>query len=288
MTDKVLLIKFIGSVLIFISAIAGIASPLIFRKMLWIARAQSLAGGIFLGAGIVHLLDDAFVSMRTLHIDYPVAPLVTLITFTLFTVISFFSYSKEQMDDADKSANDENYITLMDGMPSMLTDSASVDPPLFGTNFLTIPKLSLYIILSIHSFIEGFALGILKKFLQTLGLFLAMVGFKIIEAFALGFYMISDRPKKKLYWSLSIIYSFLTPLFCIVGHYVNKASNERTIGVISAFSAGTFIFVGFSEWRGISTQKSKMNMREKIWHFSSFVAGVGWMLLIAGIETIYK
>lgn len=288
MISWILLAKYIGSFLIFLSAIAGLSCPLFFRKATWQVRGESLAGGIFLGAGIVHLLDDAFLSIRKLKLHYPLAPAVAISTYVIFTLISICTISEKDNEEAQSEIPDECSITLMDGTPTMLSDAQSVDPPLFGTNYLTIQKWSLYIILCIHSFIEGFGLGILPKLTPTIGFYLAMVGFKPIEAFALGLFMIQDRPKKVLYWVLTIIYSLLTPIFSIIGMYVNKKSGDQTIGIISAFSAGSFLYVGFTEWKNLYSKKKELSKKEKCWNFFMFFGGVLWMLFIAGIETIYE
>ncbi|EAX95861.1 ZIP Zinc transporter family protein [Trichomonas vaginalis G3] len=288
MINKVVLAKYLGSFFIFLSAIAGLSFPLFFRKATWQIRGECLAGGIFLGAGIVHLLDDAFLNLQNIKLNYPLAPAVCLATFVIFTLISFLTVSEEKPAEIATDSQDENMITLMDGTPNMLSDAQSITPTLFGTKYLSIQKWSLYIILCIHSFIEGFGLGILLKFTKVVGLYVAMIGFKPIEAFALGLFMIEDRPKKSLYWILSVIYSILTPIFSIVGIYIDKLAGHDTIGIISAFSAGSFLYVGSYEWKNLLYKKKDFSRKERAWNYFMFLGGVVWMLFIAEIETIYE
>ncbi|EAY15566.1 transporter, Zip family-related protein [Trichomonas vaginalis G3] len=152
---------------------------------------------------------------------------------------------------------------------------------------LSIPTISLYIIMCIHSITAGLALGILKKLDGVIAILCAIVGHKPVEAFAISLVVIKERPHKFLFWPLIIFYTLMTPLGIIVGILVVEfVQNNLALGIVSAFSAGTFLFVGAYEWSYMVADKGQLANCEKLWHFLMFFIGVVWMLLIALVETL--
>ena len=285
------LMKCIAAALIGISTVLGCVFPMCFKAQKWTSRAESLAGGVFLGAGLAHLLQEAFEDIDdSWNTRYPVAPAVCLVTFVILTCVQLFSYSEHDEQFVVETNRDELLSSLVDGTTSFVGDD-SYDPnqalTKFGKNYLTVPTLSLYLIMDIHSMIEGIALGILKDATRTLAIFLAIIGHKPIEAFALALILLKDKPYKALYWVLIAFYSLLTPVGIIAGMWISNHSNNAWKGIISAFSAGTFLFVGCSEWGEMFEHKVDWSCGEKSWHYFMFVTGLVWMLLIAIAEAIY-
>ena len=140
----------------------------------------------------------------------------------------------------------------------------------------------------IHSTIEGIALGILPDYTRAVAIFCAIIGHKPVEAFAMGLILLKDTPKKALYWILCVIYTLLTPAGIIIALWVSTMMSAGVRGIISSFSAGTFLFVGVQEWSEMFEHKGEWGCYEKSWHFGMFVLGIAWMLGIAVVEALYE
>ena len=285
------LLKYISAALIGLSTIAGCCFPMCFKAQKWTSRAEALAGGVCLGAGLAHLFAEGVEDInQSWNTRYPIAAAVCLGTFVLLTCVELFSYGEHDDEFQIDTNKEELLASLLDGTNSMTDDSYDPNREVskFGNNCLTVPTISLYIIMDVHSTIEGIALGILNHYTKTVAIFLAIIGHKPVEAFALGLILLKDKPKKLLYWILVAIYSVLTPIGIILAMWISTKSGSGVRGIISAFSAGTFLFVGCHEWGEMFEHKMDYNCCEKMWHYFMFLTGIVWMLLIAIIEAIYE
>lgn len=304
--------KWISAIVILVTTFIGSVLPIFIKAKKWTARLETMAGGIFLGAGLAHLLADSFEEFEDVDgLEYPLGPAVALAMFVLLTLVELFSYSEhdahvfENADDHnhhghDHAINDMNQTMLLNSnnekVPNSTTDSnyVSIDQPdvtrddLFGNSIknLTVATISLYIIMDVHSLIEGLALGILDSWSNTIAIFCAIIGHKPVEAFALSVILFKDKPLKALFWLLIVIYVIMSPIGIVAGIYLNKIGSHLVLGIIAAFSAGTFLFVGCHEWAEMFEHKHSWPVKEKFWHFGLFAFGVLWMLLIAIVETL--
>lgn len=304
--------KWISAIVILVTTFIGSVLPIFIKAKKWTARLETMAGGIFLGAGLAHLLADSFEEFEDVDgLEYPLGPAVALAMFVLLTLVELFSYSEhdahvfENADDHnhhghDHAINDMNQTMLLNSnnekVPNSTTDSnyVSIDQPdvtrddLFGNSIknLTVATISLYIIMDVHSLIEGLALGILDSWSNTIAIFCAIIGHKPVEAFALSVILFKDKPLKALFWLLIVIYVIMSPIGIVAGIYLNKIGSHLVLGIIAAFSAGTFLFVGCHEWAEMFEHKHSWPVKEKLWHFGLFAFGVLWMLLIAIVETL--
>lgn len=290
------LLKYISAGIIWITTLLGNAMPMCIRAIKWQSRLEALAGGVFLGAGLAHLLADSFEELGD-KINYPLAPAVAISTFVLLTAVELFSYGEHDEEfQIGEGHHHHQHFHDKNVPPSSLEDNLLVSnpieekvPEMFGeTNSnLTVPMISLYIIMDIHSVIEGLALGIMKTMDGVIAIFCPIVGHKPVEAFALSLIILKDRPKKWLFWFFVIVYTLMTPAGLIAGIIITKlVENQIVMGVIAAFSAGTFLFVGCHEWAEMFEHKTEWNCAEKTWHFMMFLIGVLCMLSIAIVETL--
>lgn len=318
--------KIIAAVVCGILTFIGSFLPIFIRAAKWTERAESLAGGVFLGAGFAHLLSDSFkdIARGSPHSSYPISGAIAVSVFVLLTCTDIFSYTEQdarmnainndgdlesELNDVDNEGNtkegkdcenpklDEKEVeprpdieeecTLRPDTEHLSGDTQTkAIRDLFGkkTQCLRVPTLSLYIIMDIHSVIEGIALGILSEWKSVIALFVAVAGHKPVEAFALGLIVIGDKPTKWMYWSMLFLYASLSPAGIIIAMYLKEMSSDTVLGCIAAVSAGTFMFVGCNEWANMFLNKSIWAFSEKVWHLGMFSFGVLWMLLIAIIE----
>ena len=287
-------LKWLAVFLIWSTTLIGSALPMWIRAIKWTSRLESLAGGVFLGAGLAHLLADSFEKIG--DCKYPASPAIALGTFVILTCVELFSYGEhdEEFQTGEHHhhhhhghSNDEKQ-SLQSLIPDQPTSQAE-EVQLFGeeTCSLGIPAISLYIIMDIHSAIEGLSLGIMTTWGGIIAILCAIVGHKPVEAFALSLILLKDKPTKFLFWVLVIIYTLMSPAGLIAGiELTDYTDNDWVIGSIAAFSAGTFLFVGCHEWYEMFEHKSEWSCGEKGWHFGMFALGVVWMLLIAIVEAL--
>lgn len=286
MVSPAFILKWTSVFVIFVTTIIGSFLPLCFKSQAWESCLEALAGGVFLGAGIAHLLDDSFNYVAEIRppIYYPLASAVCLATFVLFTGIEFYSSHKKEAE-SDGSEGTMSVAAGTDQTESPLNPD-DYQKRMFGSSLkhLKVATISLYIIMDIHSIIEGLALGILTHLSGVIAIFCAIVGHKPVEAFALSMIIIKDRPTKWFFWLSVIVYTLMSPIGIIAGIYISNTHNPLILGLIAAFSAGTFLFVGCHEWAEMFQHRDDWSFADKNWHFGSFFIGVLWMLLIAIVE----
>ncbi|KAH0787603.1 ZIP Zinc transporter family protein [Histomonas meleagridis] len=286
-------LEWIYAASIFLLTIIGNIGPLFITAPQWTSRLEAMAGGVFLGAGLAHLLCDANEHLhQAKDIHYPVAPAVAVGTFVLLTLVELFSYSEHDAKEKLEQGNDQNtdvslisQVSLMDDTEIPIGERRDRKITHFGTSLrnITGATISLYVIMDIHSAIEGLTLGILDK-KSSIAIFIAIACHKSVEAFALSLILLNDKPTKVLFWILVIIYCLMSPVAIIVGHSLQRISGQLALGIIASFSAGTFMFVGCHEWSEMFEHKQEWGVCEKVWHILFFVLGLLWMLIVAIFE----
>jgi zinc transporter 1/2/3 len=284
--------KWISAIVIWITTFIGSSLPMCITAIRWTSRLESLAGGVFLGAGLGHLLNDAFEELHEKS-EYPWAAAITLIMFAILTAVELFSYGEhdEEFRIQEESNRNPLYDQINPDSKSLeslnSTGSGPTPRQLFGqdNSQMTVPTYSLYLIMNIHSIIEGLALGIQHKDSSLIAIFCAIIGHKPVEAFALSLIILKDKPTKLLFWILVFVYTIMTPIGIAAAIIIAKEFDSPwVLGSIAAVSAGTFLFVGCHEWAEMFEHKAEWNCAEKSWHFGMFAIGILWMLLIAIVE----
>lgn len=314
-------IKFICAIVCAILNFLGTVLILCIRAPKLTERAESLAGGVFFGAGFAHLyFDSTNEFFECGKNNYPITAAITIATFIILTIAEIFSYSGKNIhtnennsineienntiradhqaeNDNPESANQSDSVSSGDdiditvnGDQFNITESTNQKEELreiFSKNFhpLSVPVIVLYIIMLIHSFIEGLALGVMSNLGSIIALACAVGGHKPVEAFSLGLIVSQDQPTQYIYWIMMTIFVLVSPIGIIVAIFISEIGNHLVLGIISAISAGTFIFVGCDEWSKIYQNKELWPLSEKFWHIGLYIFGVLWMLLIAIVES---
>ena len=287
--------KYIAAAVVAVATVVGCALPLFVRQIKWARRFESFAGGVFLGAGLAHLLHDSFIEISKVSDapDYPISTSVTAAVFFLLTAVEILSSgSEESLSDESSGFVPQDLPDADRDDPEGVQDATEAPPEessrlrLFGDNCgpMSLPGTTLFIIMGIHSAIEGLALGIVDSKSGVISLGLAIAGHKPIEAFALGLVLLRDKPVRWMYWCMMAFYILLSPVGTIIAVQIEEHAGGMVIGVLSAVSAGTFLYVAVDEWAYIFTHRSTLDLREKIWHLGLYMLGILWMLLIALAE----
>lgn len=181
---------------------------------------ESLANGVFLGAGLIHMLGDASGAFSKLGFDYPWAFCICGITFLVFLLSEYLGFFMKKNGDNQ----------------SLIVAVAST------------------IMLSIHSFFTGAVLGITSSIGLSVILFFAILAHKWAASFSLSIYINKSNLNFSLRIMLFLIFSVMVPAGMFGGdllmHYYSSGNLFQPIFL--SIAAGTFIYLGtFHGFRGL-------------------------------------
>jgi zinc transporter 1/2/3 len=253
---NVVLFKYFTSVIIFSLNLASSAVPLFFTSLGWISKAECLAGGVFLGSALVHLVPEALHSFEGFS-EYPIASLIILACFSLLLVVEVFAQTHGEHSDSSHQAVDGQLSSMI---------------------------IVLYCVLIFHGFVEAIAFGIVKQDSIVLALFCAIIGHKPVETFALGLEILKNRPSRLLYFAMMILFSSVAPLTIVFTVWIEKTASNIFAGLVTSASAGAFLFVGCHEVTELLHEAGKWSVGSKIVHLLFFALGATWMALFAFME----
>lgn len=217
-----------------------------------LALGNAFAGGVFLGAGLLHLLPDGNENFGTLlgDVDFPFAMLLCGAGFLLVLLIEqAFCGGDDQA--IGKAARRPVYPFI------------------------------LCFILSVHSVIAGTSLGLEAALLAAVALYIAIIAHKGAAAFALGASLKTGAVPRRRHIMLTVLFAAMTPLGVAVGTVCAALLAERaTIGfeaVFDSLAAGTFLYVAVVD---ILADVFAMS-RDRWTKLVLVAAGFGIMALIA-------
>lgn len=251
----VLTFKLLAIALIFLTGILCGLIPLragdVHENEIFFSLGNSFAGGIFLGAGLLHLLPDGIERFTGMS-GYPFALLLAASSLGLLLFL-------EKVLFIEREARD----------PGKLRSGGSFAPFLLA------------VILSIHSFIAGLALGIEKTLVAGLILFAAIVAHKGSAAFALGISMLKGGVMQPTYIRVILLFSIMTPtglaLGSVVSRFIQGEAGNLMEGIFDSLAAGTFIYVAALD---IIEEEFSIPGNE-MFKFLAIVFGLGLMALLA-------
>jgi zinc transporter 1/2/3 len=208
--------KLIAGLVIFIASLTAVAYPLKIRALPthnhWLELGDALASGIFLGTALFHMLPDAIQEFTAVlgSVHYPLAELLCASGFLL---LLFFE--RLSGNTAEHQHTTSSYIIA--------------------------------IIIIIHSFIEGAALGINTAFSTAAIIFLAITIHKSSEGFMLAVTLNRSTLSLRHILILSGIFVLMTPIGIIVGTSLSDVFAYRNGQLLTAgfnaFAAGTFLYI---------------------------------------------
>ena len=252
---EILLFKIAAILLIIIGGLAGGLMPLRIgvseRGEKLLSLGNAFAGGIFLGAGLIHMLPDASEKFKsfTCNIDYPLAPLVCGCGFLLVLFLEKVLVREKAIDAMSEEQSIYPFILLL--------------------------------VLSVHSIIAGVSLGLEKTLVSSAIIFIAIIAHKSSAAFALGVSLKkAEIPSRRAAGSIAF-FSFMTPLGIVLGAAFSMLATSMTAtqieAVFDALAAGTFLYIAVLDIIGEVFEK-----KEDRWmKFALIVVAFGFMALIA-------
>jgi zinc transporter 1/2/3 len=227
-------VKLLFVVGVLAAAALGGAIPLRHRADLgggrMLAWGNAFAAGVFLGAGLIHMLPDASSSWSSLGWDYPMAFLLAAGGFVL--MLLFEHVLPPESAHAMVHAPSTDRFT-------QLREQDHVGSGLAAYAVLTA--------LSVHSLLAGLALGTEPELAGALVIFLAVIAHKSTAAFALGVSLVRNRLTRARAWSLLAVFTLATPVGILVGTALGEVLEGSTSllfeAAFLALAAGTFVYV---------------------------------------------
>lgn len=181
---------------------------------------DAFASGVFLGAAFIHLLPDAESSFASVcpSVHYPLAQLVCIITFLILFVLEKGIKNKSAQNSAFHNNNSTAYLLVF--------------------------------LLSIHSLIEGAAIGINTNIVDASLIFFAVIAHKGSESFALSANLNRYSLPIKTVKNIVIFFSFITPLGILFASLTNQLLSNHTgmatAAILNSIAAGTFLYIGIT------------------------------------------
>lgn len=172
---------------------------------------ESLAAGVFLGASLIHMLGDASNAFYKASFHYPLAFLLVGIMFLFLLLLEHI------------------------GREMMVRDGSSNAFAMLAT-----------LMLSIHAFLMGAALGLSASLSVAIVILLAIVAHKWAESFALAIQINKSAFSNKINMMLFLVFSVMTPLGILLGASATTALNYHPLlaPIFSSLAAGTFLYLG--------------------------------------------
>ncbi len=247
--------------------LTGIIGGIISKRMgrgkgsgTWLSLGNALSGGVFLGAGLLHMLPDAAEGMGDLlpGMDFPLAFLLAGVgfAFVLFMERVLFT-AHAQLEGLQRA----------EGVA--VQESATVYPYVLA------------LVLSVHSIFAGVALGVESTLLGSLAIFIAIVAHKGSAAFALGVGLIRGGVVSGRFWRILILFACMTPLGILLGAlFTEMLTGKAEAGfeaVFDGLAAGTFQYVAVLDV--IHEEFSQPALRGP--KFLVFLCGIGIMAGLA-------
>jgi zinc transporter ZupT len=204
-----------ASIIFFISLISGgypFFKRLKNKSHLSLPKAEAFASGIFLGAGLIHMLGESSRDFIAMGVDYPLPFLIAGMVFLGFLLLEHVAKELYHHPEQSKSAF----------------------------------AIVAFIMLSIHGFLAGAALGITSSISLAVIVFIAILAHKWAESFALAL-QLTKAPFRFLFaLSLFIIFALMTPLGIFTGSYIVESLEHLHFiePTFLALAAGTFLYLG--------------------------------------------
>ncbi len=213
----------------------GGALPLLRREAAGSERllgwGNAFAAGIFLAAGLIHMLPDSDRIWHGLGWDYPMAFALAGAAFAFMLLVEHVMLP-EQAHEVVHAHSAERF--------------ARVDT----THLEAHDRLSAYAVLtalSIHALLTGLALGAEADLSRALVISLAIVAHKSAAGFALGVSLVRSPIPSAHAWRMVALFALATPVGGLIGAALGGVAEGRAGETLEAsflsIAAGTFIYV---------------------------------------------
>jgi len=263
-------------IVILVTGLGGGLLPLKLRvKDRLLSLGNTLSGGVFLAAGIAHMFPEAVEGFEKLELETNL-PLPYL--FCMFGMLGTFFFEKVVIS----GRHNHGAIPIDDEIEEKGLDHLQIHDEATRSRGIVKTEKSnswlLPLLLSIHSLVEGAALGFEDTVADTTNVLIAIIGHKLFAAFALGVNLTKNNVSSEKLIKMVVIFAIMTPLGILIGLMAMwNSSHNFTAEVVKAISAGTFIYIALVE---VILEEFE-NSRDKYLKFTLVVFGAVAMSLIS-------
>jgi zinc transporter 1/2/3 len=228
----VIAIKLMFMLAVLVAGALGGALPLRasgeLRTGRFLGLGNATAAGVFLGAGLIHMLPDADETWRSLGFDYPMAFALATLAFVLMLLFE--------------------HVLLPDSAhQAMHAPSNELFSHVIAHSHGGFEAYAVLTALSVHSFLAGAALGAQAQLAGAVVIFTAIMVHKSMAGFALGVSLVRSGLTSRRSWQLLGLFSVMTPLGVVLGASLGESLQGRAQQIaqasLQALGAGTFAYV---------------------------------------------
>jgi zinc transporter 1/2/3 len=187
---------------------------------------NAFAAGVFLGAGLIHMLPDAAEAWTRSGWDYPLPYVLAAAAIVAMLLVEHVLPA----DDAHHGLH----------APSADRFAALAHSASHHTAY------AILIALSIHALLEGIALGVQREVSGALVVFGAILAHKSAAGFALGVSLARSSLPTPRAWGLLTLFAVATPVGILLGATTGAFESRIATAIEATFlslAAGTFIYV---------------------------------------------
>lgn len=191
----------------------------------YLTLGNATAGGIFLGAALMHMAPDSQEHLRQAFAsDFAWAGLLIGLGFLIVMVPERVAFARSNFHEAGSVA------------------------PAHAAGFA---GYMLATVLSLHSLIVGLSFGLETKPATLIGVIVAILAHKGTAAFALAAVLQQSGLARRIVYKLIGIFVAMTPLGMVVGALVSSGTEGRAAilieGIFDGLAAGTFLYIAALE-----------------------------------------
>lgn len=243
--------QLISLVVILLVTLAAGAYPFLRRAKIGLKSdfqtGEAIAAGVFLGAGLIHMLADSASEFSAHHVDYPVP---FLLCGGIFLLLLFLEHIGREV----------------------YSHASGERSPLFAVLAM--------IMLSVHSFLAGAALGLSQNIGLMVVILFAVLAHKWAASFSLAIHLVKSKLSTRTAVCLFAIFALMVPLGILFGGYLSTDLQAYPLltPAFMALAAGTFLYLG--TLHGLSRAvmvKQCCDLR----HFFYVVGGFALMAVVA-------
>lgn len=207
---------------------------------------EALACGVFLGAGLLHMLADSAEQFAQLQFDYPIAFLLSAMMFL--------------------------FLLWLEHLSRDFYAHQGASSPAFA--------LLAVLMLSIHALLAGAALGLSDNLAIFLVILLAILAHKWAESFALAVQVNKSELTVKSGLLFFAMFSIMTPVGIFLGSSIQHEMGSLPLlsPIFTALASGTFLYLG--TLHGLSQAvmiKECCNLK----HYTFVIIGFAIMAVVA-------
>ena len=209
------------------------------------------AGGIFFATSLLEMFpmirekyQEAF-ELAGIHTDFPVAEFTTCFGFLLILTVEMIVHKFHSAHSAGIDLHMSHQPELQPLLHSPGRDPSRKTPEHAVTAYILVFALSL------HSLLEGIAIGLIADFDQLVQIAGAVTVHKTIMAFSLGIILKENNMEAKTIAKSSVLFSVTGPTGIGIGmavfHISANLPGKLSTAILQGMANGTFLFVTFFE-----------------------------------------